>query len=188
MQLITKHFPDAVPGMEQADRRKLLFSVSGPRIVVATWRLICSLPQSVHRKSPLTGRASCAAALGSAKCDVTLACVERVPCASAQLFRVMREWQGLKTAEMAAKDLRAKRAQRAAAQAERRERAAQREAQQAQQVQTMRRSGCLHCSAACAVCKRLESCRSNGRNGPRFVTQSGHILSLMFTGPTRITL
>jgi hypothetical protein len=32
MQLITKHFPDAVPGMEQANRRKLLFSVSGPRL------------------------------------------------------------------------------------------------------------------------------------------------------------
>lgn len=31
MQLITKHFPDAVPGMEQAERRKLLFSVSGSR-------------------------------------------------------------------------------------------------------------------------------------------------------------
>ena len=57
MQLITKHFPDAVPGMEQADRRKLLFSVSGPRIVVATWRLFCSLLPSVHRK--LTADWSC---------------------------------------------------------------------------------------------------------------------------------
>ena len=98
----------------------------------------------------------------------------------------MREWQGLKTAEMAAKDLRAKRAQRAAAQAERRERAAQREAQQAQQVQAMRRSGCSHCSAACAARMRLEICRSNGRHRPRVVTQSWHILSLMYTGPTRM--
>jgi hypothetical protein len=47
-----------------------------------------------------------------------------------QLFKVVREWQGLKSAEMAAKDLRAKRAQRAAAQAERVERAEQREARQ----------------------------------------------------------
>jgi hypothetical protein len=68
----------------------------------------------------------------------------------------MREWQGLKTAEMVAKDLRQKRAQRAAAQAERRERAAQREAQQAQQVQTIIPSGRSHCAAACAAGMRRE--------------------------------
>ena len=102
----------------------------------------------------------------------------------------MREWQGLKTAEMAAKDLRAKRAQRAAAQAERRERAAQREAQQAQQVQMMRRSGCSHCTALLHALRAciFVSCRSKGRYAPRFVTQSWHNLSLMYAGPTRISL
>ena len=47
MQLITKHFPDAVPGMELADRRKLLFSVSCPRAIAATWRSVRMLSAAV---------------------------------------------------------------------------------------------------------------------------------------------
>ena len=113
MQFLTKHFPEAVPAMDTAERRKLLFSVRS--FFTSQWPSVAScsglhcecavLPWHADHPLAAVGPHACGPSHHQPRLPTPTAAAA-LP--SLQVFKIVKEWQSLPRAELAAKRVRAK--------------------------------------------------------------------------------